>query len=139
MNNGYDQAKKSIEPLNNIISSIVDEEYNMDFINEMKNIEQEKSIPITCSQLEEQAKNKKVKSHHRALVILTRQLHRSIMSKNRILTERLHEIDKLLNDLYEAIDEHYTETLENNDELAVVRAEAQLKLITSIINEVEGI
>lgn len=140
MNNGYDQAKKSIEPLNNIISSIVDEEYNMDFINEMKNIEQEKSIPITCQQLEEeQEKNKKVKSHHRALVILTRQLHRSIMSKNRILTERLHEIDKLLNDLYEAIDEHYTETLENNDELAVVRAEAQLNLITSIINEVERI
>lgn len=138
MNNGYDQAKKSIEPLNNIISSIVDEEYNMDFIDEMKNIEQEKSIPITCSQLE-QEKNKKVKSHHRALVILTRQLHRSIMSKNRILTERLHEIDKLLNDLYEAIDEHYTETLENNDELAVVRAEAQLNLITSIINEVERI
>ncbi len=28
MNNGYDQAKKAIEPLNNIISSIVDEEYN---------------------------------------------------------------------------------------------------------------
>lgn len=48
-------------------------------------------------------------------------------------------INKFLNDLYEAIDEHYTETLENNDELAVVRAEAQLKLITSIINEVEGI
>ena len=140
MNNAYNQAKKAIEPLNNIISSIVDEEYNMDFINEMKNIEQEKSIPITCSQLvEEQEKNKKVKSHHRALAILTRQLHRSIMSKNRILTERLHEIDKLLNDLYEAIDEHYTETLENNDESAVVRAEAELKLIKKIIDEVKKI
>lgn len=140
MNNGYNQAKKAIEPLNNIISSIVDEEYNMDFINEMKNIEQEKSIPITCSQLEEEhEKNKKLKSHHRDLVILTRQLHRSIMSKNRILTERLYEIDKLLNDLYEAIDENYTETLENNDELAVVRAETELKLITKIIDEVERI
>ena len=140
MNNRYDQAKKSIEPLNNIISSIVDEEYNMDFIDEMKNIEQERSIPITCSQLvEEHEKNKKVKSHHRALVILTRQLHRSIMNKNRILTERLHEIDKLLNDLYEAIDEHYTETLENNDELAVVRAETELKLITKLLEEVNKI
>lgn len=61
------------------------------------------------------------------------------MSKNRILTERLHEIDKLLNDLYEAIDEHYTETLENNDESAVVRAEAELKLIKKIIDEVKKI
>lgn len=141
MNNGYNQAKKAIEPLNNIISSIVDEEYNMDFINEMKNIEQEKSIPITCSQLEEeQEKNKKVKSHHRDLVILTRQLHRSIMSKNRILTERLHEIDKLLKDLlHEIINEHCIALLENNDDSNIIRIEAQLALIRKIIDEVEKI
>lgn len=48
-------------------------------------------------------------------------------------------IIKFLNDLYEAIDEHYTETLENNDELAVVRAETKLKLMTKIIDEVEKI
>lgn len=42
-------------------SSIVDDGYNMDFINEMKYIEQEKSIPITCQQLEEEhEKNKKL-------------------------------------------------------------------------------
>lgn len=69
----------------------------------------------------------------------TRQINRSILVENQILITELNSIKKLLNDLYEGIDEHYTETLENNDELAVVRAEAQLKLITSIINEVEGI
>lgn len=139
-NNGYNQAKKAIEPLNNIISSIVDEEYNRDFINEMKNIEQEKSIPITCQQLvEEHEKNKKLKNHHKTSIDRIQQLNRSVMKRNCILTKRLHEIDKLLNDLYEGIDEHYTETLENNDELAIVRAEAQLNLITSIINEVDRI
>lgn len=69
----------------------------------------------------------------------TRQINRLILVENQILITELNSIKKLLNDLYEGIDEHYTETLENNDELAVVRAEAQLKLITSIINEVEGI
>lgn len=121
-------------------SSIVDEGYNMDFINEMKYIEQEKSIPITCQQLkEEHEKNKKLKNHHKSLVDLTQQLHRSVMSKNRILTERLQEIDKLLKDLYEGIDEHYTETLENNDELAIIRAKTELDLITKILEEVEKI
>ena len=121
-------------------SSIVDEGYNMDFINEMKYIEQEKSIPITCQQLEEEhEKNKKLKNHHKSLVDLTQQLHRSVMSKNRILTERLQEIDKLLKDLYEGIDEHYTETLENNDELAIIRAKTELDLITKILEEVEKI
>lgn len=121
-------------------SSIVDDGYNMDFINEMKYIEQEKSIPITCQQLEEEhEKNKKLKNYHKSLVDLTQQLHRSVMSKNRILTERLREIDKLLNDLYEGIDEHYTETLENNDELAIIRAKTELDLITKILEEVEKI
>lgn len=121
-------------------SPIVDEGYNMDFINEMKYIEQEKSIPINCQQLEEEhEKNKKLKNHHKSLVDLTQQLHRSVMSKNRILTERLQEIDKLLKDLYEGIDEHYTETLENNDELTIIRAKTELDLITKILEEVEKI
>lgn len=41
--------------------------------------------------------------------------------------------------MYEAIDENYTERLENDDELAIIRAEAQLNLITSIIDEIERI
>ena len=40
---------------------------------------------------------------------------------------------------YEGIDEYYTETLERNDELAVARADAQLKLIKEIIDRVEEI
>lgn len=53
--------------------------------------------------------------------------------------KKSNNIIKFLNNLYESIDENYTETLENNDELAIVRAEAQLNLVTSIINEVERI
>ena len=37
-------------------------------------------------------------------------------------------INKFLNDLYEAIDENYAEALENNDELAIVRAKTELDL-----------
>lgn len=69
----------------------------------------------------------------------TQQINRSVMAENHILTEKSHEINNLLNDLYEAIDENYTERLENDDELAIIRAEAQLNLITSIIDEIERI
>ena len=68
----------------------------------------------------------------------TRQINRSIIVENQILITELNNIKKLLNDLYEGIDEYYTETLERNDELAVARAEAELKLIKKIIDEVEG-
>lgn len=67
----------------------------------------------------------------------TRQINRSIMVENQILITELNNIKKLLNDLYEGIDEYYTETLERNDELAVARAEAELKLIKKIIDEME--
>lgn len=43
VNYGFNQAEKSIKPLNNIISSITEEEHNEDFINGMKRIEKEKS------------------------------------------------------------------------------------------------
>lgn len=43
VNYGFNQAEKSIKPLNNIISSVTEGEYNEDFINEMKRIEKEKS------------------------------------------------------------------------------------------------
>lgn len=69
----------------------------------------------------------------------TRQINRSIMVENQILITELNNIKKLLNDLYDGINENYTERLENDDELAIVRAEAQLSLITSIIHEVERI
>lgn len=64
---------------------------------------------------------------------------RSIMAENHILREKSHAINNLLNDLYEGIDEYYTETLERNDELAIARADAQLQLIKEIIDEVERI
>lgn len=67
------------------------------------------------------------------------QINRSIMAENHILREKSHAINNLLNDLYEGIDEYYTETLERNDELAIARADAQLQLIKEIIDEVEKI
>lgn len=42
-NYAFHCAEKSIKPLNKIISSVTEEEYNEDFINEMKRIEEEKS------------------------------------------------------------------------------------------------
>lgn len=69
----------------------------------------------------------------------TQQINRSIMAENHILIEKLHEINNLLNDLYEAIDENYTERLENDDELAIIRAEAQLQLIKKIIDKMDEI
>lgn len=125
MNNGYDQAKKAIEPLNNIISSIVDEEYNMDFINEMKNIEQEKSIPI--------------EGKLRGEITLLKECRSKVCQQ--LVDEQLKNvgIQNFLNDLYEAIDEHYTEVLENNGDSNLIRIEAQLALIRKIIDEVEKI
>lgn len=69
----------------------------------------------------------------------TQQINRSIMVENQILITELNNIKKLLNDLYEGIDEYYTETLERNDELAIARADAQLQLIKEIIDKVEKI
>ena len=69
----------------------------------------------------------------------TRQINRLILVENQILITELHSIKKLLYDLYEEIDEHYTETLENNDELAIACADAQLKLIKEIIDKMEEI
>lgn len=69
----------------------------------------------------------------------TRQINRLILVENQILITELYNIEKLLNDLYEGIDEYYTETLERNDELAVARADAELQLIKKIIDKVEKI
>ena len=70
---------------------------------------------------------------------LTQQINRSIMAENHILTKKSDAINNLLNDLYEAIDENYTERLENDDELAIIRAKTELDLITKILDEVEKI
>lgn len=64
----------------------------------------------------------------------TRQINRSILVENHILIEKLHEINQLLIELY-----NYTQSIENNDELAIARADAQLQLIKKIIDEVEKI
>lgn len=48
-------------------------------------------------------------------------------------------INKFLNDLYEAIDENYAEALENNDELAIVRAKTELDLITKLLDGLDKI
>ena len=69
----------------------------------------------------------------------TQQINRSIMVENQTLITELHNIMKLLHDLYEGIDEYYTETLERNDELAIAYARAQLDLITKILDEVKKI
>ena len=69
----------------------------------------------------------------------TQQINRSIMAENHILIEKLHATDKLLTDLYEEINGNYIETLERNDELAIAYADAQLDLITKILDEVKKI
>lgn len=48
-------------------------------------------------------------------------------------------INKFLNDLYEAIDENYAESLERNDKLSMNCAKSELDLITKILKEVEKI
>lgn len=67
------------------------------------------------------------------------QINRSILVENQTLITEFHSIKKLLYDLYEGIDEYYTETLGRDDELAVARADAELQLIKKIIDKVEKI
>lgn len=71
--------------------------------------------------------------------MFTQQINRSIMVENQILITELNSIKKLLNDLYEGIDENYTETLEKNDELAIIRAKTELDLVKKILDEVDKI
>lgn len=79
---------------------------------------------------------KKVKASNEIIDELMRSINCSLIKENRNLMTKLHNINKLLNDLYEGIDESYTEKLEDDDELAIIRAETQLELIIKIINEV---
>jgi len=92
---------------------------------------------------EEQEKNKNLEVRLKLLSDFTedfiQQINRSIMAENHMLTEKSHAVNNLLNNFYEAIDENYTERLSNDDELAIIRAEVQLSLITNIINEIEKI
>ena len=86
-----------------------------------------------------EAQDEKLEARLKLLLDFVQQINRSVMAENHILTEKSHEINNLLNDLYDAIDENYTERLENDDELAIARAEAQLQLIKEIIDKVEEI
>ena len=80
---------------------------------------------------------KKSTNHEKAYEFIEefiQQINRSIMAENHILIEKLHEINQLLIELY-----NYTQSIENNDELAIARAEAQLQLIKEIIDKMEEI
>ena len=76
---------------------------------------------------------KKVEASSEIIDELGRSINRLLVKENRNLMTKVHNIKKLLNDLYEAIDENYTEKLKNDDELAIIRAETELKLITKIL------
>lgn len=97
-----------------------------------------------CKELAEaQEENEKLEARLKMLLDFiedfTQHINRSIMAENHILSVKVREINELLNDLYEGIDENYTEELKKDDELGIVRAETRLELITSIINEIERI
>ena len=97
-----------------------------------------------CKQLvEEQEKNENLEVRLKTLLDFiedfTHHINRSIMAENHILSVKVREINELLNDLYEGIDENYTEELKKDDELGIVRAETRLELITKILEEVEKI
>ena len=81
-----------------------------------------------------EAQDEKLEARLKLLLDFTQQINRSIMAENHILIEKLHEINQLLIELY-----NYTQSIENNDELAIARAEAQLQLIKEIIDKVEKI
>lgn len=91
----------------------------------------------------EQEKNENLEARLKLLLDFiedfSQHINRSIMAENHILSVKVREINELLNDLYEGIDENYTEELKKDDELGIVRAETRLELITSIINEIERI
>ena len=53
--------------------------------------------------------------------------------------KKSENIIKFLNELYEGIDEYYTETLERNDELAIACAKTELDLVKKILDEVDKI
>ncbi|MGN0140416.1 MAG: hypothetical protein ACI39B_08015 [Methanobrevibacter smithii] len=97
-----------------------------------------------CKELvEEQEENEKLEARLKTLVDFieefTQHINRSIMAENHILSVKVREINDLLNDLYEGIDENYTESLERNDKLSMNCAKSELDLITKILKEVEKI
>lgn len=93
-----------------------------------------------CRLLEkEYKKNRKLKNHHKSSMNLVQQVNHSVLEKNSTLTKRLHGINQLLIELYKEIDKNYTQSIENDDELAIACADAELQLIKKIIDEVERI
>ena len=61
------------------------------------------------------------------------QLNR-LSQENKELSMKETILKNKLNGLYEAIDENYTETVEKNDDTAIIRAETELDLITKILD-----
>ena len=69
----------------------------------------------------------------------TQQINRSIMAENHILTEKVQGVNELLNDLFKELNRNWAKASKSKKEIDIVRAEAQLNLITSIIDEIERI
>lgn len=61
------------------------------------------------------------------------QLNR-LSQENKELSTKETILKNKLNDLYKVIDENYTETVEKNDDTAIIRAETELDLITKILD-----
>ena len=109
-----------------------EEKYDEDFTNEMKYIKQEQPDELNirykqvCQQLlEEQRRIEGLKEDYY-------KISADLMCK-------LRAIDRILNNSYENIDKEYTTIKNSGDELAIACADAQLNLITSIIDEIERI
>lgn len=63
----------------------------------------------------------------------------SLTQENHRMSVMIQEFNKLLNDLFTKLDENYAKASKSKREIDIVRAEAQLRLITEIIDEVERI
>ena len=62
-----------------------------------------------------------------------------LMQENYKVSVKVQGINELLNDLFKELDENYTKASKSKKEIDIVRAYAQLQLITEIIDEVERI
>ena len=86
-----------------------------------------------------EAQDEKLEAQLKLLLDFTQQINRSVMAENHILTEKSHGINELLNDLFKELNRNWAKASKSKKEIDIVRAEAQLNLITSIIDEIEKI
>lgn len=93
-----------------------------------------------CRLLEkEYKKNRKLKNHYKSSMNLVQEINHSVLEKNSTLTKRLYEISQLLIELYKEINKNCIQSIENNDELAIVRTKTELDLVKKILDEVDKI